>query len=212
METTRKIQSKNTDLFLAIANADKLIYKSATELTVFVMGYYDLLEAFREKMLFLGDEAIQKRRQDTVVMLNSADQKQVEYVKKVFIKVRGKLRKQLDAVSKAGQDGGAVPSLITTNTGEQRIYVDVKNDTFQSVLVPSMISSGLEVDTELKLLNIVMETILVEYKKKPSKLKVCKRHGCSNLFFKFSEKSKYCSTKCSNCSSQESFRARKKSQ
>ena len=204
MNTDRKTQSKNIELFLRFVNSGKIDAMSVTELTVFVMGYFDLIEAFSDKMPFLKD--LSKKRQDAIIMINSTNQTEADELKFVFSQLQKKVRAQFEAVMKAVKEGEGGKAVVVDSKVTQQVLADLDGDKFASVFVPEKVSDKLDVESELKHLDIVIESILVGYGKKPSQLGVCEKVGCSNLFFKFSAVSKYCSTKCSNAMQQKNYR------
>lgn len=212
MGTNRKIQNNNIELFFKIVNADKINDMSITELSILVMGYFDLLEAFLEKMPFLSHKDLQEKRQETIVIINSSDSKKVGQVKDVFAQLQQNIRKQVEDVMKnVGKGEESARTIVTSRAGRQEVYADLKKDEFTSIFIPDKISDKLNADSELQLLDSVMEIIFVKYNKKPSKLMKCQKDRCNNIFFRFSESSKYCSTKCSNAAGQKAFRKRSSS-
>lgn len=206
LNADRKIQSKNIELFFGFANASTIDAMSITGLTVFVMGYFDLLEAFKDKMPFLED--LSKRRQNAIILINSSSQKEVEGVRSIFSQLQTKVRGQLEAVMKAVKEEKQGQPEILSSKVTHKVFANLQDDKFVSVFEPDNISTKLNMESELKCLDIVIDAILVGYGKKPSQIDRCEKAGCSNLFFKYKPSSKFCSTRCSNAVQQAKFKDR----
>jgi predicted RNA-binding Zn ribbon-like protein len=209
MKTDKKTQTRNTNLFLDFINTEGIDKLSATELGMFAMKYFDLLEAFRDKMPFIGNEILSKKRSDTIVLINSTDEKSIKEVVGIFEKLQQKTKKYLKTVVEAtGINDEDIT--VLSSSGTYKVSTSLSEDRFTAFFTPEGDFTTLSYTPESQLLKIVMESILVGYNKKPSSLKTCEKNGCSNLFFKYNQRSKFCSTKCSNAASQQAHRKRAK--
>jgi hypothetical protein len=204
--TERKIQGTNIELFWGFANASTISAMSITDLTVFVMGYFDLLEAFKAQMPFLGD--LSTKRQNAIIRINSSNQKEVAEIRSMFSELQAKVRERLETVIKAVKKGGKGETEIVSSKVTHKVIAKLKDDEFVSVFEPEKISADLDLESEIKCLDIVIDAILVGYGKKPSQLDKCEKVDCSNLFFKYTPSSKFCSTRCSNAVQQAKFKRR----
>lgn len=202
----RKNQAKNIECFFGIINASPIRDMSITDLTVLVMGYFDLLEAFKDQMPFLED--LSQKRQKAIVMINSSNQREIEKIRSIFTELQATTRRRLEAVIKAMKEGKQKAPEIVSSKVRYKVFANLQDNKFVSVFEPEKISADLDLESELKCLDIVTDAILVGYGKKPSQLGECEKSDCSNLFFKYTPSSKFCSTRCSNAVQQAKFKKR----
>lgn len=202
----RKNQAKNIEYFFGIINAGPIGDMSITDLTVLVMGYFDLLEAFKDQMPFLED--LSQKRQRAIVMINSSNHQEIEKVRSIFTKLQATTRRRLEGVIEAMKGGKQETPEIVSSKVRYKVFANLQDDKFVSAFEPEGISKDLDLESELKCLDIVTDAILVGYGKKPSQLGECEKSDCSNLFFKYTPSTKFCSTRCSNAVQQAKFKKR----
>lgn len=175
------------------------------ELASFIFSYKDLLKAFEQEFSYedLAD------RPNKMLSEISSGEKGAEKIKALFDELQKHLEKTLNSIVEGKQEGDD-KGLVVSVLGRTEVKLDLTDDCFVSYFTPSEAPGTFDLSSEKALINILFMALLKRYSLKPSRFAHCHRSTCDNFFYKYSEKSLYCSSKCSNAETQATYRNKKR--
>lgn len=205
MEPSKKLRGTNQKKFFDFVNAD-VAGMGRSELVSFLFQYEELLRAFSDKF---QSDGIPCKRMALVSIANGESEEDFNTLRNGFAQLQAYLKEKLDAIV-APKGDQANHALIATITATHELRIDLESDSFTLKPVPVVLSPGLDVEQDKKVLDLILVSMLTEYNLKPSRLSKCARAKCGNIFFRHTDGTKYCSTRCSGAEVQAAKRNRDK--
>jgi hypothetical protein len=205
MEPSKKLRGSNQKKFFDFVNTD-VAEMGRSELVSFLFQYEELLRAFSDKF---QSDGISSKRMNMVAAANGESEEDFNALRNGFGQLQAYLKGKLTAIAAPKVDD-AVNAPLATITATHELRLDPESDSFTLKPVPVALSLGLDVEQDKKVLDLILVSMLTEYNLKPSRLSKCARAKCGNIFFRHTDGTKYCSTRCSGAEVQAAKRNRDK--
>ncbi|NTV12997.1 MAG: hypothetical protein HGA96_03550 [Desulfobulbaceae bacterium] len=206
MESLKKIRGDNQKKFFDFVNAD-VAGMGRSEFVSFLFQYEELLRAFSDKF---QSDGIPCKRMELVTIANGESDEAFNVLRTGFSQLQAYLKGKLNVIADGPKGKKAVNAPIATITATHELYADLDSDSFTLKSLPVALSPGLDVEQDKKVLDLILVSMLTEYNLKPSRLSTCARAKCGSIFFRHTDSTKYCSTRCSGAEVQAAKRKRDK--